>query len=220
MVLWIPRGGSRESCCHPRSTGTCRRSFLGRARQQAEDIGIGKETKISTNSHPPHLVHWPPECSLLERVGGGSLAGDALEDVHAARVARHLHRLAQLGKYVSVVVWEVQMWDEESLVQYLGLGMCYSLSTVQCDLQDSIVIARLRSEDWRKWCECLLNLNEFYLNVTGISFTFFTINLQEVVLKYVKLALADVGNISKQTPWTFDNWYFQSWRFENFVHLS
>ena len=95
-VLWIPKGGSIESCCHPRSTGTCRRSFLGRARQQAEDIGIGKETKISTNSHPPHLVHWPPECSLLQRVGGGSLAGDALEDVHAARVARHLHRLAQL----------------------------------------------------------------------------------------------------------------------------
>ena len=104
IVYWIPKGGSRESCCHPRSTGTCRRSFLGRARQQAEDIGIGKETKISTNSHPPHLVHWPPECSLLQRVGGGSLAGNALEDVHAAGVARHLHRLAQLGKYVSVVV--------------------------------------------------------------------------------------------------------------------
>ena len=46
----------------------------------------------------------------------------------------------------------------------------------------------------------VLNLNEFYLNVTGISFTFFTINLQKVVLNYVKLALADVGNISKQTP--------------------
>ena len=96
LVLWIPKGGSIESYCHPHSTGTCRRSFLGRARQQAEDIGIVKETITANNSHGPHLVHWPPECSLLQRVGGGSLAGDTLEDVHAARVARHLHRLAQL----------------------------------------------------------------------------------------------------------------------------
>ena len=104
IVLWIPKGGSIESCCHPRSTGTCRRSFLGRARQQAEDIGIGRYPILETNSHHLHLVHWPPECSLLERVGGGSLAGDALEDVHAARVARHLHRLAQLRKYVGVEI--------------------------------------------------------------------------------------------------------------------
>ena len=49
------------------------------------------------------------------------------------------------------------MWDEESLVQYLGLGMCYSLSTVQCDLQDSIVIARLRSEGHRNLVHFLHN---------------------------------------------------------------
>ena len=147
IVLRIPKGGSRESYCHPRSTGTCRQSFLGRARQQAGNIGIGKKSKISIKSHHPYLVHWPPECSLLQRVGGGSLAGDTLEDVHAARVARHLHRLAQLRKYVGVVVREVQMQDDKNSVQYLSLGMCNSLSAVQCDLQDSIVIARLRSED-------------------------------------------------------------------------
>ena len=55
IVLWIPKGGSIESCCHPRSTGTCRRSFLGRARQQAENIGIGKKNENinQISSAPP-----------------------------------------------------------------------------------------------------------------------------------------------------------------------
>ena len=43
-----------------------------------------------------HLIHRSSECSLLEWVGSGRLAGNALEDEHPACAARNLHRFAQL----------------------------------------------------------------------------------------------------------------------------
>merc|ERR1719462_407340 len=54
------------------------------------------------------LIHRSSECSLLEWVGSGRLAGNTLEDEHSARAARNLHRFAQLGFSMSNSLGAIQ----------------------------------------------------------------------------------------------------------------
>ena len=69
------------------------------------------------------LLHGSPECSLLQRVGGGPHGADALVDVHVGG-AGNLHGLTQLGLHVSD-----------------------ALSAVKADLKDAVICSGLGSEE-------------------------------------------------------------------------